>query len=86
MNKYQLLILAVPLLLLAGCANNNPADQQNSTNNFSQVQTDNSSKPGEPYSIGPSAPPSAKGPTAAPQPQAVTKDENIHLTLPLKTE
>lgn len=41
---------------------------------------------GEPFSKGPSGPPAVKGPSSPPpQAQAVTKNENIRLTLPLKS-
>jgi PBP1b-binding outer membrane lipoprotein LpoB len=74
-------ILAV--IILAGCQNS--MDEQNKQIDTT-IKNTNLENHGEPFSTGPTTPPAVKGPaTPPPQAQAVTKNENIRLTLPLKS-
>ncbi|MGL5830873.1 MAG: hypothetical protein ACRCZE_01865 [Candidatus Altimarinota bacterium] len=86
------LILAAILcfsMILTGCQTN---VEQPEINNQSTETNNNEEKLGVPFSNGPSNPPDVKGPNTPPpadteeSPQAVTQEEDIRLTLPLKTE
>ena len=78
-------LLALGLLVIAGCqaveAPTNP--NYNSTSKTETVDKPAVSKGIPSSSKGPTEPPSSKGPTAA-QAQAITQNENIRLSLPLK--
>lgn len=98
----KLFLMAVMGMLLAGCQSGPQSDSpkevnQNSANNLNSEKpvVDR----GAPYSNGPTSSPDVKGPTAAPPEdgattpygkppaaQAVTTNENIRLTLPLKNQ
>jgi len=82
MKKIALIFIVLSVLALYGCQKSStPAPIKNQP---TEVNV--------PYSKGPSGPPNVKGPTAPPpnsainqnQPQAVTNNENIKLTLPLQ--
>ena len=80
MKKLIFLLMVLGLMTISGCQQSQNSNRSTSTQN------------NVPYSQGPSGPPAVKGPTGAPpsasatsnSPEAVTQDENIKLTLPLK--
>lgn len=82
MKKIFIISTVLSIIILAGCQNltDQPLNSVNTNKNS------NLPSHGEPYSKGPAVPPTVKGPSAPPpQAQAVTKNENIRLTLPLKS-
>jgi ABC-type phosphate/phosphonate transport system substrate-binding protein len=86
MKKLSAILIIIPVLMLSACQsqseNNSKAEQVQGSQKIEEVQSH-----GEPFSKGPTDAPGVKGPTAPPpQAQAVTKNENIRLTLPLKSE
>jgi len=95
MKIKNLALILIVGAVLAGCQNANTGNTNNADNGVAANQQKVYER-GTPYSKGPTAAPdSSTGPTSAPpadgqtatQPsaQAVTTNENIRLTLPLKT-
>ena len=85
-----MIVMSVGMLVLSACQSAN--ESQTNTNKTSVVggaETEaldqTVSSHGLPSSNGPSQPPNSKGPTSS-QAQAVTQNENIRLSLPLKVE
>ncbi len=89
-KRLSVLFLSCGLLFVLAACQSNPVEEP--TN--SEQEVTNNMDPAEPFSRGPSAPPSMKGPTGPPPgtdlteidqdnpPQAITEVEDITITMP----
>jgi len=86
LKKYLWTLVTLGLLVIGGCQ---ASEAPTNPNYKSTPKTDAVDKSvvnqAIPSSKGPTEPPSSRGPTAA-QAQAITQNENIRLSLPLKVD
>jgi len=85
MKIRNFILVSLMGIALAGCQNATPTESGNPDSADNQKVVTPVVDHGTPYSNGPTTSPIVKGPSSPPpEAQAVTTNENIRLTLPLK--